>query len=665
MAVIVTSFDEAFATGTFKYGFNSQSTTLTPFVLPPGVTLLQTRPTFLQYKRRLYILGKFSPNILVTEFLTPHALGVDAPSNIPTIAPSGSGITTKDGCIGYFTFRHKIGDRIIAESSPSPPSTSVMLSNQGRVWSNLPTTAQNPRVTHVCGYVSIDGADPRFAWERELGTTSVTENIATLALGEVLSFKRGVPTYGIFGELYHDRLWLVDAADRTKIWFSELFEPESFGTTPSNNSFTTWDGEFITGVKRHGDILLIFCRNCTYAITGWTADDLVMRKIAPSVGCISPWAIVDINGRTWFPSQDGVYFFDGQFRNMMKDLASYWRDAYLADTTNYELSVAADDRFWHTYKLLIPGTTSFYYVGAYSGVEPELEGSVDQPIWSFDRRNRKDNALGLIRNVNSRRDEVYTGSCDGLIRKENVDSNDDDDGDTYLKRLTLRYKHYFMEDPGGDEREGKNFNRLWTYVQSENNAWSLNMFGGDEWAGDAVLASWVDTLDASEVATLATPAAPVITQNGIPGGSTFSYRVVAKYGIGDHTAASPAGTIATSSAVLDGSNYNIITWALVPGAALYDVYRIVGAQSWRIATNVVGPVFNDTQFSDEFVSGVLEAFPTTGNTGKLPATWHIHSPERVSGKGLTVTLTADRAKRMIIRGFGGIYNVGISYRGPM
>jgi hypothetical protein len=71
---------------------------------------------------------------------------------------------------------------------------------------------------------------------------------------------------------------------------------------------------------------------------------------------------------------------------------------------------------------------------------------------------------------------------------------------------------------------------------------------------------------------LAAPAAPVISIGGTGGAVTWTYKVSALSGTGE-TAVGAAGSTAVGNATLSATNYNIVTWAQVPGATGYKVYR--------------------------------------------------------------------------------------------
>lgn len=450
------------------------------------------KPQFKTYRRATYCLGQFSPNIVVQPEGFAYLMGIAAPTK-PSVAASGTGITGTALCTITFVRKHPRSGRDLQESSPGP-YTSVTLANQGRAWTGIPTSV-DPGVTHVRGYVSMDGAQFRRAWEREIGVSSVTENVPTLSLGAILQFDRNPPPYFAFGEIYHDRLWGVDPNDPTRIWYSKQFEPESF--TPLNN-IKLLDGERITACHKHGDVLLIWARDATYALTGWGEADFTLRKINPTIGCISPYSVVDLYSRTIFATKEGIMGYDGGFHNLMEEVNTAWRSEYTANPMEYENSQAVIDEYRKIYKLLIPTVNAYYWCGHY---ENFVSGEDVQPSWTQDVRVRSDTCVGLLRRSNSVLDEVYTGSSDGFVRKENVDTNFDDDGDDFDMKMRIDFKHQLMDDPGGGIMDGKHFNTLWSYVESENNAWDLKVWGGDEFAQvdrDST-PDWTDTVAASAV----------------------------------------------------------------------------------------------------------------------------------------------------------------------
>jgi hypothetical protein len=170
---------------------------------------------------------------------------------------------------------------------------------------------------------------------------------------------------------------------------------------------------------------------------------------------------------------------------MMDGWRDTWRIDFIANTAAYNDSVAMDDREFHVYKLLIKKTVSpksFYYIGHYL---TSTFTRADPFLWTTDLRGRDDNALGFM-DTGVGQYGVYTGSGDGFVRRENQDSNPDDDGDSYLKKFALQTKLDFFDDLGGGMWHAKRFTDLDLYLKAEENAWTLKVFAGEEDAADAL-----------------------------------------------------------------------------------------------------------------------------------------------------------------------------------
>lgn len=509
----------------------TSSGTLTALTTPTGVSVKNPRPCFAKYRRKTVVNGRYSNGVCWHDDLSSLTkLGITAPVATPAIAAGVSTGITATNIRVYQTFVQESGGVKIHESNPGPISNTLSaLSNQDIAYSNLDTSAE-ARVTHSYLYRS-DSGDPVFRFDKKvvIASSSTTSTVPTLSLsqtvvlpqtssGNVDVYARGVPPYTCFAKVYHDRCWYAgDPTYPQRVWYSRLGEIESVdvrtGTVAGQRGdyFDTRDGEAITGLAVCSDQLVVFTAKSTYVIQGFTdgADglgepDFTMVKVAPSIGCISHFAIVNVGGPSggdmlFFPAQDGVWAYNGSsFKYMMNDIRSDWRDAYLADKEAYESSVATFDHHFNVYKLLISETSSsFYYIGH---VLPMTQGGADQPDWTFDTRLRRDSFVGNLANA-SNLFESFTGSCDGFMRKENQMLVGDDDG---VDKETLgTFKHYFFGGISGGVNHGNAFTDADLYIKNENTDVTVNFYAGDEYANDAVTPSKSITIDASAEATFA------------------------------------------------------------------------------------------------------------------------------------------------------------------
>ena len=478
----------------------------------------RVRPVMLRYRGRVYMFGFFSTPAMVTETRKVNIMGIPAPPAAPTLSLDTSSGGSVGLAIGYLTFTEEDAGKIIQESNPSEPSDTISLNGEGRVWSALPTSSINPRVTHINGYVSMDGSLPAFAWKRQIGVSSVEENVLTGSLGERLPlfegpdnqfdvdpYARSVPPNGRYAEVYHDSMWISGDFDfPTRIYFSRLFEPESFNTVVKERGWLeTSDGETVTGLKRWGDLLFVGCLRAMYVVQGFSAGDYQIVKVQNYYGCISnaSMQLVGPDSDLWVAGQEGVWMYNGSFHDLMEeDVRGEWRDGYRAEQINFEDCFAAEDRFSRTYQLVIPqdDDTTFKWVGHWA---PLSKGGMS-PWWVNDIRARKDNAIGsLIITDDDHYGELLTGSCDGFIRKENVQDDPDDDGDAYQKAISLQTKHFLFGDQGGDDAHGRNYPALDIFLKNESTSVTLSALAGDDSAQDSPSPQWTRTIPAGAVSS--------------------------------------------------------------------------------------------------------------------------------------------------------------------
>jgi hypothetical protein len=107
---------------------------------------------------------------------------------------------------------------------------------------------------------------------------------------------------------------------------------------------------------------------------------------------------------------------------------------------------------------------------------------------------------------------------------------------------------------------------------------------------------------------------PTVNTTGTtPGTTTYGYQITAVLGLGE-TAASPQGITTQGKSPLTSVHYTIVTWAKVPNAQGYHVYRTLGGQSPpRLIAFVPG---GDTlSVRDTGQEGEAVAPPTTNTTG--------------------------------------------------
>ncbi len=475
------------------------ATALTTRTVPTGVTLKTPRPCATKLRRAGFINGRYSPAVVYRDDLDVfYKAGVAPPTAGPTLANGGVGKLTGQSIAFYTWIQKDVSGNIITESGASPPAGdgyALVHNKQTRVWTT-PTTAPDARVTHKGLYVSWNGADPRHVMDLELATASVTEDMSALEFGRVMEEGGDIVPYGVYCETFQQRVFaagIIEFPDR--IYFSNFGDAESWNL---DNYLKTTSGKAVTGIKRLGETLVIFTHTTTDIIVGNSPDTFTIIPRDPTIGCISHHGIVNMFNRLWFPSSDGIRTYDGSFRYLMENLRDYWHDEYEADPTAYESSFAEVDFDTHSYLLTLNKASTFRYVGYYLPFEPAVGGGEGNPWWFIDTRVRKDTAMGrLTYAAGSMRTRLITGSADGYLRRENVVTNVDDDGDVGQKEVLIQPKHLLMNDPSGDPESGKQLVKLHSYIESEDTGWTIEARGGDESAENTLNPEWYETVAAS------------------------------------------------------------------------------------------------------------------------------------------------------------------------
>lgn len=487
--------------------------------LPTGVSRAGNNapPSIRQYEGDTIICGCHTEPLVVTEFGQVLRNGVAAPETAPVLTQTGGASITAE-VIGYCTFLIRSGSRVIAESNPSPASATLSLSNGAVLWSSIPTSS-NANVTHVRGYRRDDGEVGALAWEAPIGTTTYTDTKATTALGVTLPVKtgldgattqdnnaRGVVPYCKYVEMYHRAAWYAGDPDHPeRVYYSKIEEPQAVNVNADDKRwFNTRGGEAVTGLKRRGDELVVFSKHSADLIQGYSESDYSIIRLSNFYGCISNLSAQNVgpNGDIWFASQEGPAMYmgggPGGFRFMFEDQRDAWRDAYRADTTRYEQCFAAEDRYYGAYILQIPQSDSstYRYVGHY---EPVYRYG-GQPWWTVDIRDREESCMGTFVSGQFFGD-LYSGSCDGHIRRENIASDTDDDSDSYAKALSITHKHFMFRDPSGDDNHARTFTDMDVFAETENQAATVSVYAGDESAINAASAQFSESLAASAVTT--------------------------------------------------------------------------------------------------------------------------------------------------------------------
>lgn len=477
--------------------------------LPSGLAMLATRMSWATYRSRAYGVGGGSDNVVIDEHFRCMRQGILPMVEVPTLTAAAGPGPSGDCVVAVAGY-----DQLADEWSPlSGLSNEVTLNNQSRTTGNIQATWES-RVSHVGIWVSMDGSSFRLATKRQVGVTSVTENVATLRLGDAFFAEFERMPFGRYNAIYHERQFVAgDYLAPDTLYASALFFPERWESL----SFQTRNGEPIIGLLPCRDILLVGTPFTIYRLRGYKEDDMSMEPIDFDMGMVNHFSGQVARGDGVFVNNKGWWRYNGAFHNIIQDNEQAWIDFYASNREQVEAGFGLYDPSDYTYTFYVTGeidtltlpekwslpptsegvgtassydlvTTMLGTLGIVAGMRPalpEVSGSFTQPDYSLDTYGRKISAGAAYSYPGARRQDVLLGSCDGKLREKDS-TDDDDDSDTgysngIAKRAWIRTPAYNFGDPGGDIAEGKELFRAWTYMHSRNGkAWTLYVKPGDE-----------------------------------------------------------------------------------------------------------------------------------------------------------------------------------------
>jgi len=380
--------------------------------LPPHCAAVENHPSGENYLSRQYLVGGHSRNIVIDEMFRASVQGILPPpaptvtSGAGTVAQIGylrfydeitgersslsSGSTTFTGDVnrvwtalptvvpgeiividgtadiaagvvtGSATNFHELrpSDRIAnaavltrwAQVHVVASSVSMTIDDTAMAGSGI-TLAVKPvsRVSHVELWVSIGGALPRFIMRVRIGTTTVTENVATLALGEALIDSYEMMPKGTYNVIYNSRQIVSGVVgQRDRIFVSPIGYPERYGGL----NFQTKYGEPVVGLIRTRDYVIILCQKSSYRLQGYLEDDFALTILDPEIGGLGHGGNAVCGGRVFIPSREQIQTFDGSFTPANPSRQSEWAKNVRDFDDAYQSGVAIVDPEGQNYRFM-------------------------------------------------------------------------------------------------------------------------------------------------------------------------------------------------------------------------------------------------------------------------------------------------------------------------
>lgn len=157
--------------------------------------------------------------------------------------------------------------------------------------------------------------------------------------GTTASTIAGSPS-GTFALIYKERMYVLNSSAAgtlsSRLYFSTAGDVSATGW-PGTNFFDVQpgDGDFLTCLAVVQDLLLIFKGKATWALyVQGQLTDWIIRTLNVEVGCISKYALRQIQGYLYVSSYQGIYRTDGAvFTDISQQIAPVFEDRVVNLTT--------------------------------------------------------------------------------------------------------------------------------------------------------------------------------------------------------------------------------------------------------------------------------------------------------------------------------------------
>lgn len=346
----------------------SPSGTIQTLTLPSGVTIDETiKGQFHTLNRQLLFTGAPSQNLWIDPItFTVRPMVLQTPNAAPTLTAAGTGLT------GGYRAAYSYGlidanGRLIQESSLSPVTDQISLTNQGLNWTAIqvsPDSSVNCRILYRS--LAEGDADSLFpvatiydnATTSFLGDATPDDALGGLVAATYLLPPAGtVPgTRAALAVVHQNRMFIIDANDPDSLVWSNAQSFTAFSI--DNGARLTGDGEDQYGGQgflSRREELVILKRSRVIRFVGSSNDDFEMMPddSSQNVGCLAPRSALVIDNIGYFLASDGVYVVDSDgVRSITLGVVDPWfkSDLYF-NRSGFYLAEAGYNPDTHAYEL--------------------------------------------------------------------------------------------------------------------------------------------------------------------------------------------------------------------------------------------------------------------------------------------------------------------------
>jgi hypothetical protein len=242
---------------------------------------------------------------------------------------------------------------------------------------------------------------------------------------------------------FGDRIYLLNCVVGATSYVSRAYRSTTTDTSP-----ITWDADewisfndVITGVGKVGENMFVGCDSSCWV---WTLEEVKYQ--ASGRGCVSHDGIVSYGNSVFFPSDDGMYLYDGSKDiNISLAVKDYWDAIPVANRVYIKAKMKGHHLYISIGDVVVDGRSLSNVI---------LDYNVLQNTWS--RFSIGEDVMEMHTFTESTGEEIFIGNNNGEVFQL-FGTNTDQDGSVFTS---------FIETPwyyGSGPREIDDFTELWAY----------------------------------------------------------------------------------------------------------------------------------------------------------------------------------------------------------
>jgi len=296
-----------------------------------------TRPIYFPHDRTLAAVfdGEHIPQ-KTTNGSTWTQVGIDAPAAAPTLAAVNAGGTLINGNTYEVSYGYQ-DDALGHTGNESATATQAVATPNLTVRVTV-VASTDPQVDKIVVYVrNVTAGETLRRKYAEYANTSTTRDItaATWTSNDEAPSDHTVPIATLkFAVPWKNRWWAPDAVVKNRIYFTQIFEPQSYP------AFYYIDipferGDEIAAVVAQGDTLMVFGTTSKgFVIIGQTSLDFEVRPaLGIQAGAFGARAADAIENGIVHVAAEGVYIYDGASDRLLSyNIDPGWRDLVVHST---------------------------------------------------------------------------------------------------------------------------------------------------------------------------------------------------------------------------------------------------------------------------------------------------------------------------------------------